>query len=107
MIVAPSAGYADDDDLDDLMGGFDDDFDVSVIEEEESTAPGWLVATPAGEWMWNNVDVSGSIASAAVWSYLGRSVADSELHCMGRWCPGFCGVSRATRTAACSDADGT
>ena len=77
LLAAPLAALAEDD-LDDLMGGFDDDFDVSIIEDDEDAgAPGWLVAIPGGEWAWENVDVSGSIASAAVWSYLSRTVADS------------------------------
>lgn len=77
LLAAPLAALAEDD-LDDLMGGFDDDFDVSTIDEGEATAPDWMTEIPGGSWVWENVDLGGSLASAAVWSYHGRSVADSE-----------------------------
>lgn len=77
QLAAPLAAHADED-LDDLMGGFDDDFDVSIIEDEDEGPPAWLLELPGGEWAWENVDIGGSLAGGVVWSYHGRSVADSE-----------------------------
>ena len=62
-ITSPS--FAQDEDLDDLMGGFDDDFDSSEFEEEEDVAPEWFAELPGGSWAYENVDISGSIAAGA------------------------------------------
>lgn len=70
---------AEDEDLDDLMGGFDDDFDVESLEEDlDDSPPDWLVALPGGAWVHENVRLSGSVATAAVWSYLSHTAATSE-----------------------------
>ncbi|MBY0399636.1 hypothetical protein K2X89_05030, partial [Myxococcota bacterium] len=62
-------------DLDDLMGGFDDEFDTSALEAQTPTdaglaGPDWLSKLPFGDWMRRNVDLSGSIASGAVFNYI-------------------------------------
>lgn len=67
---------AQDDDLDDLMGGFDDGFDISEHVEDEEPPPAWLTALPGGAWIFENVDLSGSIATGAEWSYLSHTVSD-------------------------------
>ena len=78
VAVASSPVHADED-LDDLMGGFDDDFDISIIEEDEDEAPEWLVSLPGGDWLWENVDIGGSLATGVVWNYLSHTVADSHV----------------------------
>lgn len=74
--LVPTA-LAQDSDLDDLMGGFDDDFDVEeelgALEEE---IPEWLASLPGGEWIYEHVDLGGSIAVGAVWSYLSHTASD-------------------------------
>ena len=67
---------AGDEDLDDLMGGFDDDFDVEELEDLEQEIPAWLAALPFGEVLYERVDLGGSIAAGAVWNYLSHTVAD-------------------------------
>ena len=82
ILLWPIALHAQDedlDDLDDLMGGFDDEFDVSELEDMEEAAPEWLAALPGGNWLFENVDVNGSIAAGAVWSYLSHTASDSIL----------------------------
>ena len=79
LVVAASCPAWADEDLDDLMGGFDDDFDVSIIEDDADEFPLWARVMPGGKWLSQHVDIGGFIASAAVWSYHGRSVADSEV----------------------------
>jgi hypothetical protein len=76
VLVAPAAAQAQEGDLDDLMGGFDDGFDESVFEDTEESTPAWLEALPGGPWAWENVDVSGSIAAGAVWAYLSHTASD-------------------------------
>jgi len=78
IAAAAAPSFAQDEDLDDLMGGFDDDFDASEFEEEEDVAPEWMEALPGGSWAYESIDISGSIASGAVWNYLSHTVADSE-----------------------------
>jgi len=72
--VASSA----DDDLDDLMGGFDDEFDLSELEDLEDEPPSWVAALPFGDVLYERVDLSGSIAAGAVWNYLSHTAADGN-----------------------------
>lgn len=65
-------------DLDDLMGGFDDDFDVSSIEDSEPERPVWIDKLPYGEWISQNVDLSGSLAAGSTYSYLDHSVPNGR-----------------------------
>ena len=51
------------------MGGFEDAFDETQIEDE-SAGPAWLIRLPVGRWLYENVDISGSLATGAVVSYL-------------------------------------
>jgi len=74
-VLAGAPAFAEDDDLDDLMGGFEDGIDESELEAELSEEPAaigpdWLRRLPHGDWLARNVDLSGSIASGAVFSYL-------------------------------------
>lgn len=68
-LATPTSASAQDEDLDDLMGGFEDDLDESALEPEAS-GPEWLVRVPFGRWVYENVDLSGSLATGAVASYL-------------------------------------
>lgn len=76
-LLAPPA--AADEDLDDLMGGFDDEFDVSEIEDADET-PAWLAALPYGETIAEHVDLGGHLAVGAVYNYLSHTVADGNGH---------------------------
>ena len=73
----PCALHAQDEDFDDMMGGFDDEFDVSELDDMEETAPEWLATLPGGNWLFENVEVSGSLAVGAVWNYLSHTASDS------------------------------
>ncbi len=76
LLLCAGSGRAEEtNDVDDLMGGFDDDFDISEFEEDDS-APAWLLALPFGQTLWDHVDLGGSIAAGLVWNYLSHSVAD-------------------------------
>ena len=75
MLVSLIAGPALAADDDDFMGGFDDDFDVAELDSLETETPAWLAALPFGEVLHERVDVSGSIATGAVWSYLSHTNA--------------------------------
>jgi hypothetical protein len=66
------------DDVDDLMGGFDDDFDVSEIEGGGDEIHPWLAALPQGEWIAENVDLSGSLETGAVYNYLDHDVEHGD-----------------------------
>jgi hypothetical protein len=65
-----------DDDLDDMMGGFDDDFDITELDHLEKETPGWLAALPYGQVIADRVDLSGSISLGAVWNYLSHHAED-------------------------------
>ena len=67
-----------DDEEDDLMGGFDDDFDMADLDSMEDEVPGWLAALPFGEALYENVDISGSIATGGVWNYLSHTAPDGQ-----------------------------
>lgn len=71
--LAPAPLVAEDD-LDDLMGGFDDGFDESALEGLDDGPPEWLAALPGGELLYEHVDLSGSVASGLVYSYIDHSV---------------------------------
>ena len=75
MGVSPSLA---EDDLDDLMGGFDDEFDVAELDELEEEIPDWLEALPFGDILYERVELSGSIAVGGVWNYLSHTAADSH-----------------------------
>ncbi len=82
IVAGPAFAQEDeDDDFDDLMGGFDDEFDMSSLDDElaEDQIPDWLEAIPGGTWTYENVRLSGSVATAGVWSYLSHTAADSEV----------------------------
>jgi hypothetical protein len=67
-----------DPDLDDLMGGFedelddgfDDDFETAEVDEAGDETPAWLARLPFGELIAQRVDLSGSISAGAEYSYL-------------------------------------
>lgn len=65
-------------DLDDVMGGFDDDFDASEIHSEDDELPAWLAAMPFGEMLAERFDVSGSLATGAVFNYHDHSVQHGD-----------------------------
>ncbi len=69
-------------DLDDLMGGFEDDFedDFEPLEAEVPVdeTPGWLAVLPFGEWIHKKVDLSGSIGAGAVYSYRDHKVPHGD-----------------------------
>ncbi len=75
--LLPCAALAEDEDLDDLTGGFEDDFDESAIEPEPAE-PDWRRRLPFGEWLIENVDLSGSLATGAVVSYLDHSAPHGD-----------------------------
>jgi len=57
------------------MGGFEDELDPGAIAtpdapEADPAGTAWLRALPGGEWIARNVDLSGSVASGLVVSYL-------------------------------------
>jgi len=78
VAVASSPVHADED-LDDLMGGFDDDFDVSIIEDDGDDLPLWAAYLPGGKWLSQYVDIGGSLATGIVWNYLSHTAADSHI----------------------------
>lgn len=66
---------AEDDEVDDLLGGFEEDFDATSLEVEEAVAdapagPEWLERLPGGHWVRRHVDLSGSLASGLVVNYI-------------------------------------
>ena len=65
-------------DLDDLMGGFDDDFEVSEIEDFDDEVPTWLAGLPFGDLIAERVDLSGSISAGAEYSYLDHKVPHGD-----------------------------
>lgn len=74
VVVAPTA-RAQDGDLDDLLGGFEEDFDASALEVEAidgdaPAGPEWLERLPGGHWLRRHVDLSGSLASGVVVNYV-------------------------------------
>lgn len=79
LILSITAGQAfaqdlPDSDLDDLMGGFEDDFDdefdATEVGERDDAIPTWLARLPFGEWIAEQVDLSGSIGTGVEYSYL-------------------------------------
>jgi hypothetical protein len=60
------------------MGGFDDDFDVSEIESQESVMPAWMGKLPYGEALYERVDLGGSVSTGAVYAILDHSVAHGD-----------------------------
>ena len=76
--VAEGEGDTGGDDFDDLMGGFDDDFDVSEIESTEAEMPAWLGEMPFGEALYERVELGGSLSVGAVYGILDHSVAHGD-----------------------------
>jgi hypothetical protein len=76
ILSVPAVGHAQDGDLEDLMGGFDGGFDESVFDDSEDHPPQWIESLPGGLWAWENVEISGSIATGVVWNYLSHTVSD-------------------------------
>jgi hypothetical protein len=72
-----SSSWAEDD-LDDLMGGFDDEFDASELDSMDAETPAWLAALPYGEDIAERVDLSGSLAVGAAFGYLGNRVPHGD-----------------------------
>ena len=77
VIASPSLSWAEDD-IDDLMGGFDEEFDASELDALESETPAWLAALPFGKEIAERVDLSGSLSTGAVFSYLGNRVPHGD-----------------------------
>jgi hypothetical protein len=65
-------------DDDDLFGGFEDDFDISDLEPLDRSMPAWLAALPFGELIHERVDLGGSIAVGASYSYLNTVVPHGD-----------------------------
>lgn len=62
-----------------MMGGFDDEFDASKLDDlSDEETPAWLAALPFGEEIAERVDLSGSISTGAVFSYLGNRVPHGD-----------------------------
>lgn len=76
ILVATPSAHADDD-LDDLMGGFEDALDESTLDEADE-GPGWIAKLPFGDWIARNVDLGGSIASGAVFNYVDHDVPHGD-----------------------------
>ncbi len=77
LLGTPRA-HAQDEDLEDLMGGFEDALDESELDGDDSPGPAWLGRVPFGGWLAKNVDVSGSIATGVVVSYLAHEVPHGD-----------------------------
>ena len=67
-----------DEDPDDLMGGFDDEFDVSSLDDLEEEMPAWLAALPYSDVLYERVDLSGSVAAGTSYSYLDHKVPHGD-----------------------------
>jgi Protein of unknown function (DUF1302) len=78
MLSFEGGAFADEEDLDDLMGGFDDEFDASEIGSEDNALHPWLAALPYGEVIAERVDLSGSISAGVVYNYLDHSVTHGD-----------------------------
>ena len=78
LLLTLSGGASADDELDDLMGGFDDDFDASEIGNQDDEIHPWLAALPFGDLLAERVDLSGSLATGIVYSYLDHSVTHGD-----------------------------
>ena len=76
-LAIPAQGSSEDD-LDDLMGGFDDDFDATEVVGQSDEMPDWLASLPFGELIYERVDLNGSIAAGAVYNYLDHSVRHGD-----------------------------
>ena len=87
--LALVAGAADEE-LDDLMGGFEDDpsFDafeadeaneVDSVEDDEPTHPAWHTRIPVAGWLVERSDLSGSLSLGAVYSYLDHKVPHGDV----------------------------
>ncbi len=79
LLTGSSPGIAqEEEDLDDLMGGFDDDFDAAEVLSDEEEIPAWLEALPFGDVVWERVDLSGSIAGGAVYNTEDHAVTNPD-----------------------------
>ncbi|MBW2500059.1 MAG: hypothetical protein JRF61_22475 [Deltaproteobacteria bacterium] len=66
------------DEYDDLLGGFDDEFDSSELDLDDEETPAWLAALPFGPWLHEHVDLSGFVEGGLVYSYISHSVPNSD-----------------------------
>jgi hypothetical protein len=67
-----------DDDLADLMGGFDDDLGSFEADDTDEKIPAWLAGLPFGEMLAERVDLSGSLAVGTEYSYLDHKVPHGD-----------------------------
>lgn len=78
------AQTASEEDLDDLMGGFDDDSESAEVEQIEEkpdaddAPPAWLAKLPFGDFLSQHVVLSGSLGAGSVYSYLDHSVPHGD-----------------------------
>lgn len=68
VLLAATGAHAQDEDLGDLLGGFEDALVENELDDDDS--PGWMARLPFGDWISQNVDLGGSIASGAVFNYI-------------------------------------
>ena len=78
LLLSLSGVASADDETDDLMGGFDDDFDASQIGNQDDRVHPWLAAIPFGDVLAERVDLSGSLATGIVYNYRPRSVTHGD-----------------------------
>ena len=74
----PLPAFAQDTD-EDLLGGFEDDFDAEEIELDQDEVPAWLAALPFGELLYTHTDLSGFVEAGTVFSYLSHRVPNGVL----------------------------
>jgi hypothetical protein len=77
LVLGASPAPAQDEDLDDLMGGFEEALDESELDDG-AAGPAWLERLPFGGWVAKNVDFSGSISTGAVVSYLAHQAPHGD-----------------------------
>ncbi|MBW1882990.1 MAG: hypothetical protein JRJ58_05645 [Deltaproteobacteria bacterium] len=78
LLLSLSGVASADDETDDLMGGFDDDFDASQIGNQDDRVHPWLAAIPFGDVLAERVDLSGSLATGIVYNYRPHSVTHGD-----------------------------
>jgi hypothetical protein len=71
-------GFDDEDGGDDLLGGFGDDFGADAMAEDADAVPGWLARIPFGTEIAERVDLSGSLSAGAEYSYLDHKVPHGD-----------------------------
>ncbi|HEB88799.1 MAG TPA: hypothetical protein ENI85_04440 [Deltaproteobacteria bacterium] len=78
VFTGPAPADVPEEDLDDLMGGFDDDADPIETASDEDTPPGWLARWPFGTLLYDRVELNGSLGSGLAYSYLDHSVPHGD-----------------------------